>query len=137
MATTDQNKATVVRFNKEFIEGGSLEAFRQILAPDFVNRTAPPGAPTGPEGVAYFFNQFLKTAFPDLTVAIHDQVAEADKVTTRKSFHATHQGEFFGIPATQRPVVMDVVDIIRLRDGQFVEHWGLVDWQSVMAQLTA
>ncbi len=137
METSDQNKATIARFNKEFIEGGSLDAFQEILAPDFVNRTAPPGVPTGPEGVAYFFNHLLKTAFPDLTVEIHDQVAEADKVTTRKTFHATHQDDFFGVPATNRPVAMDVIDVIRLREGQFVEHWGLVDWQQVMAQLTA
>lgn len=137
MATADQNKATVARFNKEFIEGGSMEAFGEILAPDFVNRTAPPGVPTGPAGVAYFFNQFLKTSFPDLTVTIHDQVAEGDRVTTRKSFHATHRGEFFGVPATNRPVVMDVIDVIRLRDGRFVEHWGILDWQQVMSQLTA
>ena len=66
---------------------------------------------------------------------IHDQVAEDDKVTTRKSFHCTHTGEFFGMPATGKSVVMDVIDIIRLRDGKFVEHWNVLDWQSVMMQL--
>jgi len=27
-----------------------------------------------------------------------------------------------GIPATGRPVVIDVIDIVRLRDGKYVEH---------------
>ena len=63
-------------------------------------------------------------------------VAEGDKVTTRKSFHATHQGEFLGVPPTQKKVVMDVIDIIQLRDGQFVAHWGILDLQSVMAQIS-
>ena len=135
MTTPEQNKAIVTRFNKEFIEGGNLQSFHEIVAQDFINQTAPAGVPKGPEGVMYFFNHFLKPAFPDLKVVIHDQVAEADKVTTRKSFHATHQAEFFGIPASGKNVVMDIIDIVRLRDGKFVEHWNVLDWQSVVMQL--
>ena len=133
--TTEQNKAIVTRINKEFIEGGNVNTVYEIFAPDFINQTAPPGTPQGPEAIIYFFNHFLKPAFPDLKVVIHDQVAEGDKVTTRKSFHATHKGEFFGVPATNKKVVMDVIDIIRLRDGKFVEHWGLLDVQSIMQQI--
>jgi len=134
---TDQNKATVRRFNKEFIEGGNMESFNEIIAADFINQTAPAGSPKGPEGVVYFFNHLLRTAFPDLKVVIHDQVAEGDKVTTRKSFHATHKGDFFGIPASHKKVTMDVIDIIRLRDGKFAEHWGVLDMQNVMTQITS
>lgn len=133
---TEQNKATVTRFNKEFIQQGNMETFTELIADDFINQTAPPGVPKGPEGVAYFFNHFLKPSFPDLTVEIYDQVAEGDKVTTRKAFHATHSGDFFGIPATGKKVVMDVIDIIRLRNGKFVEHWNVLDWHSVMSQIT-
>ncbi|HEY9839700.1 MAG TPA: ester cyclase, partial [Candidatus Obscuribacterales bacterium] len=84
-----------------------------------------------------FFNHFLKPAFPDLKVEIHGMVAEGAQVTTRKSFHATHLGEFLGIPSTGRKVVMDVIDMIELRDGKFVAHWGILDMQGLMAQLTA
>ena len=135
MSTAEQNKATVTRFKKEFIEGGDMNVFNEIIATDFINQTAPQGVPKGPEGVMYFFNHFLKPAFPDLKVVIHDQVAERDKVTTRKSFYCTHTGEFLGVPATGKPIVMDVIDIIRLRDGKFVEHWNVADWQAIMTQL--
>lgn len=135
MNTPDQNKATVARFNREFIQGGDMKAFEEIISPDFINQTAPPGVPKGPEGVLYFFNHFLKPSFPDLAVEIYDQVAEGDKVTTRKAFHATHTGEFMGVPATNKKVVIDVIDILRLRDNRLVEHWGVLDFQSVMAQL--
>ncbi|MFN8352970.1 MAG: ester cyclase [Spirosomataceae bacterium] len=134
--TPEQNKTIVTRFNKAFIEGGNMDAFHEIIADDFVNHTAPTGTPKGPEGVIYFFNYLLRPAFPDLAVTIHDQVAEGDTVTTRKSFHATHQGDFLGVPATNKPVVMEIIDIIRLRDGKFIEHWNVLDWQSVMTQLT-
>ena len=135
--TTAQNKAIVTRVNKEFIEGGNIETVNELFAPDFINHTAPPGSPKGPEGVIYFFNQLLKPAFPDLKVEIHDQVAEVDKVTTRKTFHATHKAEFFGMPATNKKVIMEVIDIIQLRDGKFIAHWGILDMAAVMAQITS
>jgi predicted ester cyclase len=133
--TAEQNKAAVARFNREFIEKGSMQAFGELIDHDFINRSAPPGVPEGPDGVVYFFNHLLRPAFPDLRVFIHDQVAEGDKVVTRKAFHATHRGEFFGVPATGKPVVIEIIDIVRLRDGRFVEHWNVLDWQRVMAQL--
>ena len=64
-------------------------------------------------------------------------VAEGDKVTTRKSFYATHKGEFFGVPASNKSVVMDVIDIIRLQDKKFVEHWGILDMHSLMTQIAS
>jgi predicted ester cyclase len=134
---TEQNKAIVSRVNKEYIEGGNVNTVYEIFAPDFINQTAPPGSPQGPEAIIYFFDQILRPAFPDLKVVIHDQVAEGDKVSTRKSFHATHKGNFFGVPATNKNVVMDVIDIIRLKNGKYVEHWGILDTQGLMAQLTA
>lgn len=132
-----QHKAIVHRVNKEFIEGGNMETFNEIFAEDFINHTAPPGAPKNRDGVIYFFNHLLKPAFPDLKVEIHDMVAEDSKVTTRKSFHATHLGEFFGITPTGKSVTMEVIDIIELRNGKYVSHWGILDLHNLMAQLTS
>ena len=133
--TLRANKAIVARFNREVIAGGDERAFREMIAPDFVNRTAPPGMPAGPEGMIMMFNQVLRPAFPDLTVEIHAQVAEGDLVTTRKTIRGTHRGEIFGIPATQRAVTIDVIDIVRVKDGRYAEHWGVNTLASVVAQL--
>lgn len=133
--TTEQNKAIVTRVNMEYIEGGNTQTVYELFAPDFINQSAPPGTPTGPEAIIWFFDQVLRPGFPDLKVVIHDMIAEGDRVTTRKSFHATHKGAFFGVPATGRSVVMDVIDIIRLRDGKYMEHWGILDLQGLMAQI--
>jgi len=137
MTITEQNKATVTRFNKEFIEKGNVDAFHEIIASEFINRTAPPGAPKGPDGVMYFFNYFLRPAFPDMQVDIQRQVAENDMVTTHKVFHVTHKGDFMGIPATGKKIDIEVMDIIRLQHGQFIEHWNVLDWQNVITQLTS
>ena len=130
-----RNKAVVVRFNKEVIERGDEAAFRELMAPDFVNRTASPGAPTGPEGMFNTFNRVLRPAFPDLSVEIHEQIAEGDKVTTRKTIRGTHRGDLFGVAPTGKSVAIDVIDIVRIADGRYAEHWGVNTLPSVLAAL--
>jgi len=129
------NKAAVVRFNREVIEQGNEESFRALMAPGFVNRTAPPGMSAGPDGMLFTFKRVLRPAFPDLKVEIHDQVAEGDKVTTRKTLRGTHRGELLGIPATNEAVAIEVIDIVRLENGQYAEHWGVNTLGSVLAAL--
>lgn len=133
--TLEANKAAVLRFNREVIEQGDEHALRELLSPSFVNRTAAAGTSPGPDGIWHTFSRVLRPAFPDLRVEIHDQVAEGDKVTTRKTLHGTHRGELFGIPATNRRVSIDVIDIVRLEGGRYVEHWGLNTLSSVVASL--
>ena len=123
--TTEKNKAIVARFNKEVIEEGNMDSFNQLVADDMFNHAAPPGMPTGPDGMVYFFKEILKAGFPDLKVKILHQIAEGDCVTSRKEFHATHTGNFMGIPASNKKVIVEVIEIIKLRDGKYVEHWGL------------
>ena len=45
----DDNKNIVRRFNVEVIERGNADAFKQLMAPGFVNRSAPPVLPTTPK----------------------------------------------------------------------------------------
>lgn len=79
----------------------------------------------------------LRAAFPDLRAEIQDQFSQGDKVVTRKTFHGTNDGEFMGMPPTEKQVSFDVIDILRLRDGQFVDHWNAVDAMGLMQQLGA
>jgi len=132
-----RNKAIVARFNQEVIEQGDVAAFHSLMDESFINRTAPPSTNNGPEGMPHTFNQILRPALPDLRVEIDDQVAEGDQVTTRKRVSGTRTGELLGIPATGWEVVIDVIDIVRLRDGKYVEHWGINNLPSILASLKA
>jgi predicted ester cyclase len=136
-ARLSRNKAVVLRFNRDVIEGGDVAAFEEIMAPDFVNRTAPPGMSPGRDGMLAMFNGVLRPAFPDLRVEIHDQIAEGDKVTTRKTIHGTHTGRLQGIAPTGKAIAIEVIDIVRLREGRYVEHWCINTLPVVLAQLKA
>lgn len=43
--TNEENKKTVLRFNKEFLQGGNSNIPNEIVANDFTNHTAPAGTP--------------------------------------------------------------------------------------------
>ena len=131
----EQNKSIVRRFNMEFVQGNKQEVFDEIISPDFINHSAAPGTPNDAQGVKYFFNGLLRPAIADLTVHIHQQVGEDDRVVTLKSFHGTHTGDFFGIPPTGRNITITVIDILRIKDGKFVEHWAQFDLSDVIARL--
>ncbi|WP_035362242.1 ester cyclase [Dyadobacter alkalitolerans] len=132
---TEKNKAVVSRFNHEVIGAGNLESFEEIMDEQFVNRSAPEGMSNGADGMLYFFNEILRPAMPDVHVTIHEQVSEGDLVTTRKTIGGTHTGTFLGIPATGRAVNIDVIDIVRVKNGKYFEHWGITSLPEVLAQL--
>ena len=81
------------------------------------------------------FATVLRPALEGLAVVIHDQIAEGDKVTTRKTISGRHTGTLLGVEATGKPVAIEVIDIVRVRDGRYVEHWGINTLSSVLAQL--
>ncbi|MGA3683810.1 ester cyclase, partial [Pseudomonas graminis] len=81
------------------------------------------------------FHNVLHPGLSALQVEVLDQVAEDDKVTTRKRITGCHCGALLGIPATGRAVSIDVIDIVRVRDGQYVEHWGINSLPSLLAAL--
>ena len=56
-------------------------------------------------------------------------------VTTYKTYHGTHQGEFLGIPATGKQVSFYTVDAMRVVDGKITEHWGVATLLDLMQQL--
>ena len=133
---SEQNKVIVRRFVDEVQNAHDLEALDGLFSPDFINYVEMPGLRNDLGGAKQFFS-ILFAAFPDLKITIHDQIAEVDKVVTRKTFQGTHQGEFLGIPATGKHVEMDIIDIFRVSEGKIMEHWAEADLMALMQQLGA
>lgn len=133
---SDENKEVVRRFNIEVIQNGSEVAFHALMSPDFINHAAPPGMPQGPESMWDTFEKVLRPALSNLKIVIHDQIAEADKVTTRKTISGIHSGTLLGVPATGRELTISVIDIVRIEGGRYAEHWGLNTLSNVIATLS-
>lgn len=129
------NKAIIRRFNQGVIEQGDRRMFDELVSQRFVNHSAPAGAPADRESLWHTFQNVLRPAFGPLTVVIHDQVAEGDLVTTRKTVSGVHVGVLAGISATFRQVDIEVIDIVRVVDGQYTDHWGVNTLPSVLDSL--
>jgi predicted ester cyclase len=129
-------KDLVQRFVDEYQTGADERALDELVHPDVLDHSRPPGVAPGIEGIRQQFDGF-RAAFPDFRATILDQVAEGDRVVTRKVFHGTHRGSFQGIEPTGREVEINLIDIVRVADGQIVEHWNCVDRLGLLAQLGA
>jgi steroid delta-isomerase-like uncharacterized protein len=131
---TERNKAVIRQFVEEVQNKKDWGAYDDLNHPEFVNLSSPPGIPSDREGGKVYLGAFL-SAFPDSQFTIDDMIAEGDQVVTKKTFTGTHTAEFVGIPATGKRVTLQFVDIMRVRDGQIVEHWLSMDQLSFMQQL--
>jgi predicted SnoaL-like aldol condensation-catalyzing enzyme len=131
----EKNKAVVRRFNKEVVEQGNVDSFNALMNDTFVNRSAPAGMDNGPQGMIWFFNDVLRPAIPNVKVTIHDQVAEGDMVTTRKTISGRQTGQLLSVPPTDRVISIEVIDIVRIKDGKYIEHWGITTLPELLATL--
>jgi predicted ester cyclase len=128
-------KAVVERFNYEVIRDGNRESFEALMAPDFINWSAPSEATRGAETMWATFASVLRPAIAGMEVHIHEQLCDGDKVTTRKSISGKHVGPLLGVEATGENIAIDVIDIVRVRDGRYIEHWGVNTLAAVVARL--
>lgn len=105
-----------------------------FVAVDYRNHNA--FVADGREANRQFWAGFF-AALPDLTATMEDLVVSGDRVVGRVVYRGTHLGEFMGIPATGRSVEMRSIDIWRVADGMFVEHWDELNTLQVLQQLGA
>ena len=132
--SADTNKHLVRRLVDQAQSQGNLAVVDELLADDFVDHTPFPGVPPTRDGVKMLFG-YLRAAFPDLHVRIDEQVADSEKVVTRKTFAGTHQGEFMGAPGTGKPVQFEVIDILTFREGKIAEHRMVTDRLAIREQI--
>jgi steroid delta-isomerase-like uncharacterized protein len=139
MNTTNISEAAkaVVRRNTEEVQGGgNFDVFEELFADDFLDHTPQPGRTPDKDGARQLY-KVLRAAFPDFHAVIHWQLADGDRVTTYKTYHGTHRGEFFGVAPTGRAIQFETVDVMRVRDGKITDHWGVANLFSLMEQLGA
>ena len=133
---SEQNKTLVRRLMEDDLSRGDEAVADEIIHPDFLDHTNPPGMQQGVEGHKAIARLF-RAAFPDLEWRIDDLIAEGDKVVARTTMRGTHRGEFFGIPPTGKAVTMNGVHVLRIAEGKIAEHWGSNDDLGLLQQLGA
>ncbi|WP_315092939.1 ester cyclase [uncultured Cellulomonas sp.] len=106
----------------------------RLMGDSYVNHNA--FVADGREANRRFWAGFF-AALPDLHATLEDLVVSGDRVVARFTYQGTHTGELMGIPASGQPVTMTSIDIWRVEDGRFVEHWDELNLMQVFQQIGA
>ncbi len=120
----------------EAVNGGNLNALRDIVAPDAVDHDPAPDQGVGPEGFIKLFTM-MRSAFPDLKIAVEHMVADDDNVAFAYTITGTHSSDFMGVPATGRQIKARGMQITRFEGGKQVERWGSSDELGILQQIGA
>ena len=137
--SAEENKENARRLMEEAFGQGNTEVIDEVLHSDFVcyDPNSESGEIRGAQTIKGEI-EYFRSAVPDLTYTVEDQVAEGDKVVTRYTARGTHQGEFFGIPGSGNRIEMTGIQIDRFDEsGKMIEEWPEYDLLGAMRQIGA
>ena len=77
----------------------------------------------------------ILSSMPDVQMRVEDRIIAGDRVVARNTFNATHTQTMQGIAPTGRRFALRTIDIWRVENGKFAEHWDLVDFPGFVKQL--
>jgi steroid delta-isomerase-like uncharacterized protein len=131
-ADIEKNKDLINVYTEDFWNKQNIAAFEKYYASDFIVHFA-----DGDMNVEQYKGlcQAYFAAFPDIHVSTDLLVAEGDKVTKVWTVHSTNKGDFMGIPATGKPMVVKGIEVFRIADGKIAELWASMDNLGMLQQL--
>jgi predicted ester cyclase len=112
-----------------------VNEFREAIAENYVQHNGRAGQ--GLAGTQATIRSYFET-FPDVHVQAEDVIIDGDKVVARLTITATHSHPVqLGpnapvFPPTGKKLTWSDIEIWRVVDGKFVEHWDQAD----LAELT-
>ncbi len=121
------------RYNS-FWNNGDEQLATDALAPDFMDRTLPPGRAQGIAG-PLAASKFVRAAIPDLTCEIEQMIVAGDRVVTHLHFRGHFTGRFKDAQGKGEVIDFIATDIYRIANGRIAENWHLEDNLTLLQQL--
>lgn len=119
----EQNKALVVRFVQEAVNGRDLDVLNEVAQAE----TA--------QAARHWIGPFRKS-FPNFTMEIVDLIAEGEKVVAHFLCSGTHEGDWHGVPATgKRFEGIEEIYIFRVDKGKLAGFTAVEDNLTRLRQL--
>lgn len=103
------------------------------LHPAFIDHGLPPTFSANAAGLAAWIAQ-TSASFEHHTT-IEDQVTEGDKSVVRITMRLKHIGTWRDIPPSGKEVYTRGYRLFRVADGKIIEHWALIDGNTLENQL--
>ncbi|SRR6266568_7093409 len=131
------NSAMIRRWFEEVWNKGRMSAIDEMASADVIGHgQAQHGVDIGLREFRPFVQRF-RSAFPDIKVSVHATIEQGEHVVARWAANMTHSGDFLGIPATGRKVMVTGTTIVRIVEGKIVEGWDNWDQLGLLVQLGA
>src|ERR1041384_2921476 len=134
---SEANKQLLVRWFEEVWNNGRADAIEEMFHENGIAHGLsddPANPMRGPKDYRPFY-LMLREAFPNIEVVVEDMIAEGDKVAARCSVRGQHEGDFLGRAATQSPVAITGITIVRNENGKIVEAWNNFDFMTLHKQV--
>jgi predicted ester cyclase len=111
------------------MQTGDSDAVFEFFSDDFhshvASRVSPDRVGTDVRGEEQQWWKAVRAALPDMTFTVELLIESDDLVVSNWTVTGTHTGAaFFDVAPTGEPVTINGTAILRIRDGQIVEHWG-------------
>ena len=133
----DQRVATARKFVAQVLNGHDPERARDFFTADVAWHGGALGTVSGVDTVVPLLGGFID-ALTDIDAAEQDVIASGDLVALRLVVSATHTGDLLGVPATDRRIQWDAVDIYRVTDDRRIsEQWAFEDLAAILSQAGA
>lgn len=128
---TEEQNITKARSIYNAIETGDSTAIRPLIADDAVDHQGPNGTEVrGGANITHMLAD-LHNHIKDIHFDVISDAAKGDYVFTMVNMKGTAVDNSFGMPAGTK---MDdrSVDVVKVKDGKMVEHWGFFDAADMM-----
>jgi predicted ester cyclase len=114
------------------VNARDTSAFPEIHTESYIQHSG-----RSPSGLAAQIENFrgIFGRMPDVEARVEDRIIAGDRVVARMSLTATHTQPLQGIAPTGRRFTLRTIDIWRVENGKFAEHWDLVDFAGLQRQL--
>ena len=113
------------------IETGDSATIRSLIADDAVDHQGPNGTDIkGAAAITHWLTD-MHNHIKDLKFDITSDAIKGDYIFAMVQAKGTAADNSMGMPAGS-DMGGKSVDVVKIKDGKMVEHWGFLDWQDVM-----
>ena len=134
-ASMDQMKPATQRFLDMWFTG-KTDGVEEIVAENFTTHMEMPGVTS--TGIQQLKDMIALSSagFTDNEMEDMHLIAEGDRVVAHYRWKGVNTGSMGeGMPATNKPIDIHSVDVLRFENGKVVEHWGYMEEMKMMEQL--
>ena len=132
--STLQGKSIIRLVFDEAFNEGNLAIVDELLALESISHHLSWGTPANRMGLKQWIAMF-RTAFPDLTCKVEDEIIQDGKGAAHWKMCGTHKGLFLGNPPTSKPIIVQGLIYVCIENDQIIESWLMIDQMSVLQQL--